>query len=214
MKPCFIELGLDKYQICICPECACDAVRQTCAALGNGRAYFISSCGTRGHAKYAEDIKQQLSEGADPHSLPIEIEELFIKPPDKEEKCKLLQWEEFEANPEEAAPLPQPKPQAQRRNEAKVCDEWAWVSRMDWWMDAEGSMVRLRSLRIDELVSSVLAIRDLNFSRVTKRIAWTKQLVVPKVKYEYPEEELSVGYQEAGLKLDEFQEEANERGLL
>ncbi len=224
MKPCFIELERSKFQRCAFPECIGDAVSQEEAHMKDGTAYYLGACGREGHLEQVQKAQALLVSGIPPKKLhkkkELNIEELFIQPVGKEQKCKLAQWEAYVANPVAETPPPQPKPQAQRRNTATkpevipVCAEWAWVERFEWWMQADGKTVRLSRLSPAEFVAAVLAIRDANFARVTVRIAWTKELVSPGVTYSYPEEGLTVGYKSAGLKLDEFKEEAEERGLL
>lgn len=217
MDPYFIDLGLDKFQICSCPGCDYDASNELCAKLKNGTEYYLASCERRGHKKRTQDVKQLLEQGITVTRLHtqglINQEEVFIKPSGKNQKCKFLQWKAFKANPHVEEPAPKP----QKLNDEKVhkvCKNWKWVPRMDYWMNERGEQVRLSRLPLAQLVSSVFAIRDANFGRVTKRIAWTKSLVEQRIRYTYPTEELLVGYKEAGLKLEEFKEEAEERGLL
>lgn len=217
MEPYFIDLGLDKFQICSCPGCDYDASNEVCAKLKSGTEYYLASCERRGHKKRTQDVKQLLEQGVNVNQLHtqglINQEEVFIKPPDKDQKCKFLQWQAYKDNPRLEEPPPQPK-KLETNNVHSVCKNWKWVPRMDYWMNERGDQVRLSRLPLAQLVSSILAIRDVNFGRVTKRIAWTKSLVEPRIKFTYPKEELLVGNVEAGLKLEEFKEEAEERGLL
>jgi hypothetical protein len=123
-----------------------------------------------------------------------------------------LQWKEYQKNPDTEPEMPQPpKPEEVI---VEVCKDWVWLSRYERWMDIEGNHVRLSSLPLDQFVCSAVAIRKANYARITSRVKWTEMLVLPKTPIPYPTAELEVGYQEAGIKLDEFKEEAAERGLL
>ena len=223
MEPCFIALKLDKFQICSCPGCNYDAANEVSAKLKNGIVYYLASCERGGHKKRTKDVKGLLEQGIPVSQLHtqglINQEEVFIQPFEKDQKCKFLQWKEFLANPPVEEPVPEPPAvaQAQQRNDVtthRVCDNWTWESRMGWWRRADGTRVRIEKLPLDEFVGSIQAIQKVNFSRITKRIAWIKQLEGLKVSYEYPPKVMDVGYAEAGRKLEEFEEDAETRGLL
>jgi len=223
MEPYFIPTGLGKFQMCICPECSGGVTSQVTVTIEGGDIYYLASCGRRSHCAKAKEAQEALEKGHDPRVLHaanvLDIEEIFIQPFGKTEKCKLLQWIAFKADPAAAAPIPEPPKisQAQQREEEtlhQVNKEWGWEARMGWWRRANGKRVRIERLPLNEFICSVQAIQAANFSRVTKRIAWIKQLVRQKINYEYPAEALEVGHAEAGRKLEEFQEDAEIRGLL
>jgi hypothetical protein len=105
-------------------------------------------------------------------------------------------------------PLPRSQPK-------KVTASWRWIDDFDCWMNAEGQTVLLASLDDDELIDSMHAIRQANFTRYSKTIAWLKDLYINNPpKYIYPDTELQVGRSEALTKLEQFREEAVERVML
>jgi hypothetical protein len=196
--------------------------------MKDGSAYFMPFCGKKGHLKFSVVNQQDLKRGKHtPHTLAtnerLNIEELYFRPPGhKNMKCKYLQWlkylEELEDDVD-AMDKVIPSAQAQRRskpktNTFKAVEDWQWVGNIDKWMNTEGKVVRMSSLETAEMICAINAIIDVNFSRVTKRIAWVKQLLKPIKTYEYPKEELDVGVKVAGEKLEEFQDAAEEKGLI
>ena len=97
----------------------------------------------------------------------------------------------------------------------KITASWGWIDDFDCWMNAEGQTVLLRALQDDELLDSMHAIRQANFTRYSKTIAWLQDLFKNNPpKYNYPEKELQVGRLKALTKLEQFREEAVERGML
>ena len=97
----------------------------------------------------------------------------------------------------------------------KVTVSWRWVDDFDYWMSTEGQVILLSALSDDELLDSMQAIRLANFTRFSKTIAWLKDLYENNPpKHLYPNAELQVGRPEALTKLEQFREEAVERGML
>ena len=223
MEPYFISTQLDKFQMCICPGCSGDATSQVSAKMEDGTNYYLAACYRKSHRKQSKEAKEALEEGQKPESLHVSkalnVDELFIQPPGRDQKCKIQQWIAFKADPVAPVPVPQPPAaaQAQRQNTEKVypvSKNWEWEHRMGWWKRADGRRVRIERLPLNELICTVQAIQEQNFVRITKKLAWIRMLVRQKINYTYPEEALEVGYAEAGLKLEEFKDEAEARGLL
>jgi hypothetical protein len=97
----------------------------------------------------------------------------------------------------------------------KVTASWRWVDDFDYWMNAKGQTILLASLDDNELLDSMHAIRQANFTRYSKTIAWLKDLYINNPpKYLYPDTELQVGRPKALTKLEQFRETAVERGML
>ena len=82
------------------------------------------------------------------------------------------------------------------------------------WMDTDGEIKRLNLISKQHLIVTALAIRDANYQSLPKRITWTKELIAPSFKIQYPEHALKVGAREAGSKLDEFAEVLEELGCI
>jgi len=236
--PFFLREKLAKYQLCCHPECEGDARTEVSVTLQDGSAYFLAFCDRKGHSEFRDSNCKDLASGTHtPESLSeaeqLNIEHLFYRPPGhKKVKCKYLQWvkylksiEDEVAAREKSVPLAVPEAQARtiESKRAKAAESraktreskkgWSWVGNIDRWMNVRGEIVRIDKLSTAELICAIWAIRDNNFSRITKRIAWTKKLSEPKEIYLYPPEELSVGYEIAGDKLEEFLEVVEERGL-
>lgn len=230
----FLREELHKYQMCCHPDCGGDAKTQVVIQQRDGAALYLGACDDPDHQQFTTALNFTLQKGVvTPAHLAeegsIEIEGVYYKPPQHHNvKCKWTEWqrylEEVEAEVVREAKFmasPKGKALAKQREEnndkplvMEAVAEWTWIGNFDKWMDVEGNIVRMTALDTSELICAILAVRDANFSRVTKRIAWTKQLLVPEEKYIYPEEELNVGFEVAGDKLEEFQEAAEERGLL
>lgn len=217
MEPYYIDLGLDKFQICVCHGCPADASRELSAELRNGVIFYLGVCESEEHFNQVVKIKKRLAKGDTPGDLDknklLDLDDLFICPPGKDQKCKVAQWEAFKADPHAKPKMPQP-PKMAKQNSFKACKEWEWVHRFDRWMTIEGKEVRLERLPLAQFISAALAIQKTNFSRITTKTKWVRMLVKPEIVYTYPEEQLLVGHHEAGLKLGEFKDEAEERGLL
>ena len=97
----------------------------------------------------------------------------------------------------------------------KVTVRRHWVDDCDCWMNAQGQIDLLPRHQDDELLDSMHAIRQANFTRYSKTIAWLKDLYINNPpKYDYPEKELQVGRLKALTKLEQFREEAVGRGML
>lgn len=218
MKPFFLDSGLHKFQICGYPGCEKDA--KTEIVFNN--AYSIGVCADSTHIAALEEIKRTYESTPSIKVFKkLNIEELFFFPKEMEgKKCKYLQWTKRDETPppqKEKPPTPKPVKLAsspiKESPPVKIVEGWKWVTNFGRWMTVEGRVVQLSTLPTDELTRSIIMIRDLNFGRVTARIAWTKE-IISRVAYQYPENELTVGSNVAGEKLEEFKEAAEERGLL
>jgi len=227
--PLYIREQLDKFQICSCPKCGQDAVKEVVARMGDGTIFFLASCSEKDHVILCEKNKLDLLSGMyTPQKLVdenrLELEELFFQPAGHQNlKCKYSQWitylKELEKEVSERSVVQPNKIKKQekaaiRSSTVKAPEYWTWIENIDKWMNTEGNIVRIANLHNDEFISAVQAIIRINFSRVTKRVLWTKELLRPIMLYEYPEEELNVGAKMAGEKLEEFREEASDRGLI
>lgn len=96
----------------------------------------------------------------------------------------------------------------------EVCKNWEYVVNMYEWMDKDGNVVPIKRLSEKEFVDSVWALIHANFAKVGTTLAWAKQLPSFGVAYAYPREELAIGARDAKEKLEEFYENAGERGWL
>jgi len=213
MNPCFIPLEFHKFQICGQHGCDCDAARQCSVSNTKGETYYLGTC--EAHASTVQPSLELLKGRTSPHTLAkkkkINIEELFIQPSDKEERCKFLQWEKFLEDPDYQEPPPQPPEEII----LEAPEEWEWLDNHKWWMSVEGEPLHMSKLESDELICAVLAVRQTNFSKITKRIEWTRNLRPEgKHRYRYPEDKLNTGYRVAGQKLEEFEEVLKKRGLI
>lgn len=219
MQPFFLDPGLHKFQICGCPDCDKDAK----AEIMFGGAYSMGVCADPTHIETMEAIKREYESAPSMKLLKkLNLEELFIFPDDSEgKKCKYLQWikrddtppPQKEKPPELKPTIPTKSSPIKESPPIKIIEDWKWVNNFGRWMTVEGKVVQLSSLSTDELTRSIVMIRDLNFGRVTSRVAWTKE-IISSVSYQYPQEELTVGSKMAGEKLEEFKEIAEERGLI
>jgi hypothetical protein len=101
-----------------------------------------------------------------------------------------------------------------KENSPPVCDDWEFVYNIDEWMGTDGKVVPIKKLPEKEFVDSVWALIHANFSKVGTTLAWAKQLPTHGAAYAYPREALAVGARDAKDKLEEFYENAEERGWL
>jgi hypothetical protein len=213
MKPLFIPLELDKFQICCVPDCEYDAVMQL-----NAGQYYFTACGEPEHQIQIQKAGKMILEGVSLHLLvkqkELKISDVFICPEGYVEKCKLVQWEEFQKNPpEEVFPKPETKKKITPQDKTAP-ESWEWIANVHKWMDTEGNIVAIKSLSSDEFAGAALAILKANFGRISRKRQWVNTLVQPTHNYVYPAEALMVGSDIAGDKLDEFLEVAEERGLI
>jgi hypothetical protein len=92
--------------------------------------------------------------------------------------------------------------------------DWEFVANMYEWMDKDGKIVPIKKLPDKEFVDSVWALIHMNFAKVGPTLAWAKQLPTFGTPYDYPKEAIGVGARDAKEKLEEFYENAEERGWL
>jgi hypothetical protein len=210
MEPCFIPLDFHKFQVCGCVDCGFDATAECVVVNAKGETYYVGTC--EAHTTTVQSAIEHLKGRTSPHTLEkkklLAIDELFIQPAGKNEKCKFLQWESYQQNPDEEAPVPQPPKEIL----LEATEDWEWIENHKWWMSVEGEPLHMSKLETEELIGAVLAIREKNFSRITKRIEWIRSLKLEgKNRYVYPDDKLDVGYRVAGLKLEEFREVLEKR---
>lgn len=93
-----------------------------------------------------------------------------------------------------------------------VCENWEFVPNMYEWMTVEGKILPIKKLPEKEFVDSVWALVHANFSKVSSKMAWVKGLPTFGVPYSYPREALAIGAGDAKEKIEEFYENAVERG--
>lgn len=93
-----------------------------------------------------------------------------------------------------------------------VCEDWDYIANLYEWMTVEGKVVPIKKLPEKEFVDSVWAIIHANFAKVGPKMAWAKLLPTFGPAYAYPHEPLGVGAADAKEKLEEFYENAVERG--
>jgi len=174
--------------------CNGDAVVDYAMTKPDGTRVYIPLCGKRSHLARGYRFKCKLEQG----KAPEEIDDL---------NPKRLRYR----HPGKKIITPAvPKVPAK-----KTTKGWHWVDDFDHWMNVEGQVVRIRDLEDHELLDAMHAIRRSNFTRYSKTIAWLKELFEnDPPKYEFPGEELQVGRGEALAKLEQFREEAVERGML
>jgi hypothetical protein len=93
-----------------------------------------------------------------------------------------------------------------------VCPDWEFIANMYEWMDKDGKVVPIKKLSDKEFVDSVWALIHTNFAKVGPTLAWAKQLPTYGAAYDYPRGAIGVGAKDAKEKLEEFYENAEERG--
>jgi len=216
--PCFIDLEMSKFAVCCVPVgkkelCLNDALQETSATRKDGSTIYVPFCKEKGHAEKAYEIADRIEKCRKFEALGPLCGGVFIQPEGMEKKCLLDQW--MNRDSEEEAPVPQPPALDMQQVCVAFPRDWEWVSDTDMWMNCEGKTVPISELENGELITTVRYIVKHNFSKVTKRIQWVKQLYLPEeVEFRYPEGVLDVGYKMAGEKLEDFEYEANERGLI
>lgn len=174
--------------------CNGDAVVDYAMTKPDGTRIYIPLCGKRAHLARGYRLKCKLEQGKAPEDIEdLNPKRLYYRQPGKKTITPAV-----------------PKVSAK-----KTVDGWRWVEDFDRWMNVEGQEVWIRDLEDHELIDSMHAIRRSNFTRYSKTIAWLKELYENNPpKYDFPKEELQVGREEALAKLEQFREEAVERGML
>ena len=205
-----IPLELGKFQMCACPTCDRDAVRQRIATSPGGQKYYLGVCLIESHYTDLDETVRELEAGITTKELQakglVDTASIFIQQVGSESKHRVA----FIAPPQRSQPLPVSKV----KPDVTPAANWSWEARPDRWMRLNGASVRLSALSDTELVSACLTIRKANFTRVTSKLSWIKELVSPRETVPYPLDKMEVGTHEAAWKLEEFKQEAEERGLL
>jgi len=220
MGPYFLDLALDKYEVCCAVQhggelCECDASEELIANHPDGMTFYIPICKDKLHRLKAIAAKRALEGGASPTALTeVSYHGIFLQPQGLHKKCKTTEWDRYPSPGQEVIVAPKKKKPIVADPSLRVPANWEWVDRMNYWMDTDGQVKRLHDISKQHLILTAIAIRDTNYSSCPKKIAWTKELVVPTFKILYPEDKLNVGAREAGSKLEEFEEALVELGCL
>jgi hypothetical protein len=222
--PYFLDLALDKYEVCCAVQhggelCECDAAEELTAIHPDGKTFYIPICKDKLHRIKAINAKKHIESGKDPRGLTeVAFNGLFLQPQGLSQKCKMTEWDRC------LAPTGNSISAASRRKKdvvatpaekvVKAPRSWKWVDTTNKWMDTDGEVKSLSKMSSQHLILTVIAIREANYASCPKKIAWTKELVVPNYKLQYPDGALEVGTREAGTKLEEFEEVLAEMGVL
>lgn len=231
--PYFLDLALDKYEVCCAVQhdgepCERDASEELIATHPDGQTFYIPLCGDKLHRLKAINAKKHIESGLDPRALTeISYRGIFLQPMGMQRKCKTTEYDNFsvpigitsyvEKKSRKSAArkeVPNSPPIEVTPKIIKAPQTWQWVDDVFQWMDTDGEIKPLLKMSKQHLILTALAIRDENYQSCPKKIAWTKELIAPSFKLQYPEGALSVGTREAGAKLEEFEEVLAELGVL
>ena len=230
--PYFLDLALDKYEVCCAVQhdgepCECDAVEELTATHPDGQTFYIPLCGDKLHRIKAIGAKKHIESGQDPRAVTeVVFNGLFLQPQGAQQKCKMTEWDNFSMpvgiteygeKPSKKYSKKSTLPVAPIEVTPKIIKapvSWQWVDDTFKWMDTDGQIKSLAKMSKQHLILTALAIRDENYQSCPKKIAWTKDLIAPSFKLQYPDGSLSVGVREAGAKLEEFEEVLAELGVL
>jgi hypothetical protein len=231
--PYFLDLVLDKYEVCCAVQhdgelCERDASEELVATHPDGQTFYIPLCGDKLHKLKAVGAKKHIESGQDPKLLTeVAYHGLFLQPQGVQQKCKMTEWDKFSMpiGLTDYGEKPTKKYSTKKthlKTEAievsqkiiKAPASWQWIEDSFKWMDTDGEVKSLSKMSQQHLILTALAIRDGNYQSCPKKIAWTKSLVAPSFKLQYPEGALVVGVREAGAKLEEFEEVLAELGVL
>lgn len=214
----YVPLELHKFQQCAVEGCDIDAAAEFMIQRPDGVTFYMGACDASAHQDRVITGLESIGGKSSPHSISkkkLRVDQLYIQPKGENEKCKFLEWELIQrAEPEKKVPVApifiNPD------GTVKTCgDDWKWIDQHMWWMDVEGKSIHISKLSTPELIWAAIAIREANFQRITKRVAWTRELIPQgNVRYEYPANLVNVGSKKAGFKLEEFGKEASTRGLV
>lgn len=232
--PYFLDLGLDKFEVCCAvlhsgELCESDATEELIAAHPEGQTFYIPVCNEKLHVLKAVNAKKHIESGKDPRILSeIAFSGIYLQPQGFAQKCKTTEWDKhsfsfpvptiiLESSARKKSPKVTPVQsvvRAQSERSLPVPAEWTWVEDSFRWMDTDGEIKPLSKISPQHLIVTALAIRDANYQSCPKKMSWTKELVAPNFKIQYPEESLSVGLREARAKLEEFEEVLARMGVL
>jgi len=231
--PYFLDLALDKYEVCCAVQhngelCEVDAVEELTATHPDGQTFYIPLCGDKLHRIKAIGAKKHIESGLDPRAITeIAFSGLFLQPQGMQQKCKMTEWDRFsvpigitgygEKPSRKSAGKKSPLKSEPIEVSPKILKapvSWHWVDDTFKWMDMDGEVKPLSKMSQQHLILTALAIRDENYQSCPQKIAWTKDLIAPSFKLQYPEGALSVGTREASAKLEEFEEVLAELGVL
>ena len=215
--PMFISPALDKFQVCCEVGCERDAAAEFQVVLPNTSKIFLAACPL--HHTAMADAAERLERGESFEALAksntVDRDEVFIAPPTYSTKCRLTAWEAYSHANDTNGVIDIPASDAART--VKAVSGWAWTLNVDRWRNVDGKVLPLRRLRLAELLSAVLQIVSVNYEGVSKlprKLAWVKRITPPEIRYEYPEDEITVGEDVAQSKLDDMKSELRERQVL
>jgi hypothetical protein len=231
--PYFLDLVLDKYEVCCAVQhdgelCERDASEELIATHPDGQTFYIPLCTDKLHRLKAINAKKHIEGGLDPRKLTeISYRGIFLQPMGMQQKCKTTEYDRFSVpigftdytekkskkNPARKETINSPPIEVIPKI-IKAPRTWQWIDDVFQWMDTDGEKKPLLKISKQHLILTALAIRDANYQSCPKKIAWTKELIAPSFKLEYPEGSLAVGVREAGAKLEEFEEVLAELGVL
>lgn len=220
MQPMWLELTLDTFQVCSVPGCDKDATVDIEAQVSGELQYYAGACPK--HDQQIASAMRVISNGTAPEKLAkqnqLALEELFVAPPTYSKKCKYLAWKLYRQTGSSVAPTDPGCAASSRPLQDTVVTAkpgWTWVTNRDRWRTTEGQSVPLRQVKLAELLSAAVQIRQVNFPITTPRgLSWTKKLPPPSVGYTYQDDRLDVGSKLAKEKLEDFCDQLLARGLV
>jgi len=201
MSDVFIPLELGKFQMCCAPGCHGDAVGEHKKKI-NGGTVYMGYCSVRGHNKQVSVLCLQTEH------LTHEMPHAFFQPEGATRKIKVSMFlgKPFEPKVETSS----------KKKSPQMVKSFQWVHNYQKWRDLKGTVVPIKILSDEEILSAIYRIRIANFKRMSKKLEWTqwvKNMVIAQM-VEYPEGSLEVSQQIAHEKLEEFKSIAIARGLM
>lgn len=200
------------FQVCCVKDCVYDAEEEYEIARPDKQVFYLAAC-----AKHVDEVYNGLCDELSGRKKPenvkgIALDNLFVQCPENAKmKMKYLVQKGL---PCITPPPPPPGEKEEAPTQQQAVDAWEWVYDDECWMDVGGKVVPLSNLHGDELISSILGIAAATYVRTPKWLRWIKNLIPPKTPVVYPIGCFEQAAADIRIKLEEFEEEAEARGLL
>ena len=203
---------IHKYQVCCVKDCGYDAEEEYSITRPDKQVFYLSACAAHVDVVYGE-LCDALSGRKKPENVKgLALDTLFVQDPENAKmKVKYLIQQGLSSV---VPPVPEEEVSEPTAKVKHSFSAWEWVHDDEYWMNAKGHTVPLRTIPNDELICSILCIVQANYARIPKWLSWTKGLLKPEVPVVYPTGALEADSADLRLKLEEFEDEVDARGLI
>lgn len=195
--------SIHPFQLCCVKGCGYGAETEYELTRPDKQVYYLAAC-PKHDSRVGDEFCKKLSGRKRPENYSeLSLDNLFVQDPENARlkvKYRVL------------AHLTKDKPRPPETVTAHP--DWGWVPEDNFWMSTDCIVVHMCDLPLGELVCSVQHIVHSSYKRVPKWLNWIKLLPRIEVHATYPEGTFNVSDADIRVKLEEFEEEFERRGLI